>query len=88
MKISELSPNVVWKQFEEILKVPRPSKHEEKMVEFLVNFANEHNLKYTVDETQNVIIKKSATKGYENKKKIPYRLFGHISDCYPILRCC
>ena len=70
MKISELSPNVVWKQFEEILKVPRPSKHEEKMVEFLVNFANEHNLKYTVDETQNVIIKKSATKGYENKPSV------------------
>ena len=70
MKISELSPNVVWKQFEEILKVPRPSKHEEKMVDFLVNFAKEHKLNYTVDETQNVIIKKSATKGYENKPSV------------------
>ena len=70
MDISKLSPSVVWKQFEEILKVPRPSKHEEKMVEFLINFAKKHNLDYTVDEIKNVIIRKPATKGYEKKPSV------------------
>ncbi len=68
MTLNNLAPAKVWKQFEDILRVPRPSKHEEKMVEFLIEFAKQRNLEYLVDDTKNVIIRKSATKGMENKQ--------------------
>jgi dipeptidase D len=51
--------------FNEINKVPRPSKHEEKMVLYLENFAKSHNLKYIIDG-KNVIIYKNATVGMEH----------------------
>lgn len=50
--------------FEEILEVPRPSGHEEKIAGYLVNFAQKHNLEYYVDEYSNVIIKKKGTLPY------------------------
>ena len=76
MDITKLTPKEVWLQFNEILKVPRPSKHEEKMVEYLVKFAEAHKLEYFVDETQNVLIRKSASKGMEGKPSVA--LQAHI----------
>ena len=65
-KISELQPNLVWKYFDEITQIPRPSKKEEKIIEYLLNFAKEHNLDAEKDAAGNVVIRKPATAGMEN----------------------
>lgn len=62
--------NPVLSIFEEITKIPRPSKHEEKMTAFLLSFAKEHNLESKSDEFGNVLIKAPATVGYENSETI------------------
>ena len=62
----ELKPARVFEQFAEINKIPRPSKHEERMIEYLEKFAEKRGLEHEVDETGNVIIRKPATKGHEN----------------------
>lgn len=62
-----LKPEGVFEFFGEILSVPRPSKHEGKMTEFLLNWANQRGLEHERDEIGNVIIRKGATKGMENK---------------------
>ena len=62
----ELKPARVFEQFAEINKIPRPSKHEERMIEYLVKFGNDHGYETEVDETGNVIIRKPATPGHEN----------------------
>ena len=62
----KLTPKAVFDYFHQINAVPRPSKHEEKMIEFLKNFAAEHGLPCKVDEVGNVLISKPATPGKEN----------------------
>jgi dipeptidase D len=62
-----LEPALVWKYFHEITQVPRPSKKEEKIIAWLENFAKEHSLDYQIDKIGNVVIRKKATSGYENK---------------------
>ncbi len=64
--LADLEPKSLFRFFGEILSIPRPSKHEEKMTEYLVNWAKERNLDYESDEIGNVIIRKGATKGKEN----------------------
>ncbi|MGN1013496.1 MAG: M28 family peptidase [Clostridia bacterium] len=59
--------------FKEISKVPRNSKKEEKIAAYLCEFAQKRNLWYRVDESNNVIIKKKASKGYEDKKTILFQ---------------
>ncbi len=66
----ELKPACVFEQFAEINKIPRPSKREEKMIEYLRNFGESHGLDTQVDETGNVIIRKPATKGMENRHTV------------------
>ena len=66
MSNCELKPARVFEQFAEINKIPRPSKHEEKMIDYLKKFAEKRNLEHEVDETGNIIIRKPATKGHEN----------------------
>lgn len=70
MNSNDLKPRCVFEQFAKINRIPRPSKHEEKMIEFLVNFGKENNLETNVDETGNVIIRKPASKGCENKQTL------------------
>jgi dipeptidase D len=65
-----LEPQVVWEYFEEICKVPRPSKKEEKIIQFLMEFAEKHNLESKKDKSGNIVISKPATKGKENVKKV------------------
>lgn len=64
--LKDLNPTLVFKYFEEISQVPRGSGDEERISEFLVNFAKELNLEVIQDEHLNVIIRKPATAGYEN----------------------
>ena len=68
--LSNLEPKKVWQYFEQITKVPRPSKKEEKMVEFLMKFAKDNNLEARRDKVGNVVIRKPATKGMENRKTV------------------
>ena len=68
--ILSLTPKGVWKNFYELSQVPRPSGHMGPVTEFLVNFGKKLNLETFVDEIGNVIIRKPATKGYENKKGV------------------
>ncbi len=68
--ITNLEPSEVWKQFDEICKIPRPSKKEGKMVEYLINFGRVLNLETLRDDAGNVVIKKPATKGYESRPTV------------------
>ncbi len=52
-----MDPQVVWDFFKQISRIPRCSRHEEKIREFLVNFAKENNFQYKVDDAGNVLIK-------------------------------
>lgn len=70
MNKSDLKPACVFEQFAKINAIPRPSKHEEKMIEYLKEFGQNHGLETEVDETGNVIIRKPATKGYEDRKTV------------------
>ena len=70
MDKTELKPAVVFEQFARINAIPRPSKREEKMIEYLRNWGESHNLQTNVDETGNVIIRKPATPGYDNRKTV------------------
>ena len=56
--------------FAKINQIPRPSKREEKMIEYLKNFGESRGLETKVDETGNVLIRKPATKGYENRATV------------------
>lgn len=70
MNKNELKPSCVFEHFAKINEIPRPSKHEEKIIEYLKDFGNKRNLETVVDNTGNVIIRKKASKGYENKKTL------------------
>ena len=74
--IDNLEPKLVWKHFDEIRKIPRCSKHEEKIREYILNFAKQHNLKVKTDESGNVSISKPATKGMEKRPVVI--LQGHM----------
>lgn len=65
-QIIDLAPGIVWKYFDEITQVPRPSKKEEKIIRYLEDFAAKHNLSVKKDKTGNILISKAATAGYEN----------------------
>lgn len=63
-----LEPKAVWKYFREITQIPRPSKKEEKVIAFLIDFAKSHNLVYKQDKVGNLFIYKDASKGFENRQ--------------------
>jgi len=62
MTIKDLKPALVWNYFYEITQIPRPSKKEGKIIDYLMNFAKQHNLNVQKDEAGNVLISKPATK--------------------------
>ncbi|MBQ9638667.1 MAG: aminoacyl-histidine dipeptidase [Bacteroidales bacterium] len=70
MTIRELEPKALWNNFYALTQQPRPSKHEEKVRAMLVQFAKEHNLECRVDEVGNIIMKKAATPGMENRRGV------------------
>lgn len=76
MEIKNLAPELVWNIFDQITKVPRPSKKEEKIRQWLVDFAKQHNIEYHLDATGNVLMRKPATPGYEDHQTIVMQ--GHI----------
>ncbi len=70
MTIRDLEPKLIWEQFDDITRVPRPSKKEEKIIEWLVAFAQKHGFDYQKDDTGNVVMRKPATKGYEGRPAV------------------
>ena len=70
MNKNELKPAVVFAEFAKINQIPRPSKREEKMIQYLQDWGKSHQLDTKVDETGNVIIRKPATKGMENRATV------------------
>ncbi len=70
MRLSELEPLEMWGYFEEITKIPRPSKHEELMIRYLLDFAAKHKLEAERDKAGNVVIRKPASKGLEKMKSV------------------
>jgi dipeptidase D len=69
-QINSLKPALVWKYFKEILEIPRPSKKEEKIIAYVTDFAKNNKLEFDKDDLGNIIIRKPASKGYENRKSI------------------
>ena len=67
-EILDLEPKIVWEYFKEVLEIPRPSKKEEKIIAYLLKFGKDQNLETLQDEIGNILIRKQATPGMENKK--------------------
>jgi dipeptidase D len=70
MNVRELEPKTVWNHFEDLNAVPRPSKKEELVRQFMVDFGKNLGLETTVDKIGNVIIKKPASKGMEGRETV------------------
>lgn len=66
MKITDLKPEIVWKFFHQVTQVPRPSKKEGKIIQYLESFAKEYKIALKKDKAGNILMSKPATPGYEN----------------------
>ena len=75
-EIRNLEPKALWNKFADLNAVPRPSKKEDRVIEFMKNFGESLGLETFEDEIRNVIIRKPATAGMENRKAIV--LQGHL----------
>ncbi len=75
-EIINLEPKAVWENFYKLTQIPRPSKHEEKIQDFMMKFGKSLGLETEKDAVGNVIIRKPATPGMENRKGIIMQ--GHL----------
>ncbi len=75
-QIKNLEPKEVWEYFYQLTQVPRPSKNEAKIQAFMMKFGNDLGLETIKDEVGNIIIRKPATKGMEDRKGVV--LQGHL----------
>ena len=76
MTIKDLQPSLIWTIFDEITKIPRPSKKEEKIRQYLLDFAAKHNIAVKTDSVGNVVMSKPATPGHENAPTVIMQ--GHM----------
>ena len=70
MKINEIEPRSVWNNFSNLNAVPRASKKEEQVIAFMMDFGKQLGLETFSDDTGNVIIRKPASKGMEDRKMV------------------
>lgn len=70
MPLSNIEPQIIWKNFSKLNAIPRPSKKEERVIAFMKSFGESLGLSTVVDPVGNVIIKKPATAGMEDRKSI------------------
>ncbi len=75
-KITSLQPQLVWKHFDAICQIPHPSGHLDKITEYVMGVGRSLGLETILDKAGNVIIRKPATPGMENRK--PVILQGHL----------
>jgi dipeptidase D len=76
MNISELEPRAVWEHFQVLCEIPRPSKHEQQIRDYLQGWAELHELAVQQDQAGNLIVRKPATPGMENRPGVV--LQGHL----------
>lgn len=76
MTIKDLEPKLVWNNFYELTRIPRPSKHEEKVEAYLYEWGKSRGFETIKDETGNIIISVPATPGYENRRGVIFQ--GHM----------
>lgn len=76
MIIKDLKPSVVWNNFHALTQIPRPSKHEGKVQEFLLEWGKTHGVEVMRDDTGNIIFRAPATPGMENRRGVI--LQGHM----------
>lgn len=76
MEIKNLQPSEVFANFYELSRIPRESGNEKGVSDFLVQFAKDRKLEVIQDEALNVIIRKKASKGYEDRPTVA--LQGHM----------
>ena len=69
-EIANLKPEAIWRNFDALTKVPRPSGHLEKIQQFLLDWAKEHNVEAFLDPAGNIVMRKPATPGYEDRKGV------------------
>ena len=69
-EIRSLEPNALWNNFANLNAVPRPSKKEQRVIQFIKSYGESLGLPTTVDETGNVIIKKPASTGMEDRQTV------------------
>ncbi|NPD44899.1 MULTISPECIES: aminoacyl-histidine dipeptidase [unclassified Lentimicrobium] len=74
--INNLNPREIWKHFYSLTQIPRPSKHEDAIQDFMMKFGQDLGLETIKDEVGNIIIKKPATPGMEDRKGVI--LQGHL----------
>jgi dipeptidase D len=70
MNVRDLEPKAIWNHFEDLNAVPRPSKKEERVRQFMIDFGKSLNLDVSEDKIGNVIIKKAATSGMEDRETV------------------
>lgn len=75
-EIRNLEPKALWEYFYQLTQIPRPSKKEQKAVEYVKKFGEDLGLETIVDHVGNVIIRKPATPGYEDRKGVIFQ--GHL----------
>lgn len=75
-EILKLEPRDVWKHFHALTQIPRPSKNEERVIAFVKEFGEALHLDTIVDDVGNVVIRKPATEGMQNRKGVI--LQGHL----------
>ncbi|CDD25034.1 aminoacyl-histidine dipeptidase [Alistipes sp. CAG:29] len=68
--LSALKPALVWKHFAQIVRIPRPSSHEEKIRKYVMDFAKSRGLECKEDAAHNVYVRKPASKGMEDRKGV------------------
>jgi len=74
--LKNLKPTLMWQIFQDICNIPHPSKHEQALTAYVLDFAKKHHIEALVDEVGNVILRKPATPGMENRKGVV--LQGHL----------
>jgi dipeptidase D len=72
-QITDLKPTVIWKNFNALTKIPRPSKSEQKAVSFINDFGKKLGFETIKDDTGNIIIRKPATTGMDRKKTVIFQ---------------
>ena len=73
MKIQDLEPKGIWQNFYLLTQVPRPSGHLDKIQQFLLQWAKERDIEAFKDNAGNIIMRKPATPGMENRKMVIFK---------------
>ena len=69
-ELAKLYPKTLWEIFDNICAIPHPSKHEEKLAAWMMEWAKKNNIECKQDATGNLVFRKPATKGMEKLKQI------------------